>query len=249
MARKLSTQPKAGTGGDGRQLAPSDNLSDADKRSAREDADGVQLVSGISRYLPMKEKVAVIQAQLKEAQTEAKNFKKVLCGSIDMSAEVFDEIIADQTSGDRRDIIAREEARTYFRRLIDLPTARTEEQRELDSRLPPVERDKAHWRSVGYGVGLRGGDCVVPQEVPGAQDMQQAFIQGYNDGQAVLFAAMQKNTDKAKPPAEPEPEESDYKRRKRLKAEEDALRASLEAQTTTEASDTLDAIGAEEIPF
>ena len=247
MARKLNQQPKAGTGGDGRQLAPSDNMSDADKRRAREEADQVQLVSGISRYLPMRDKVAVIQAQLKEAQTEAKNFKKVLCGSIDMSAEVFDEIIADQTSGDRRDIIAREEARIYFRRLIDLPTARTEEQRELDSRLPPVERDKAHWRSVGYAVGLRGGDCVVPQEVPGAQDMQQAFIQGYNDGQAVLFSAIKKKD--AKPDPEPEPEESEYKRKKRLRAEEEALRASLEAKTTPEASETLDAIAAEEIPF
>lgn len=228
MARKLNSQPKAGTGGDGRQLSPSDNLSDAEKRRQREESDQVQLVSGISRYLPMKERVAVIQAQLKEAQTEAKNFKKVLCGSIDMSAEVFDEIIADQTSGDRRDIIAREEARTYFRRLIDLPTARTEEQRELDSRLPPVERDKAHWRGMGYSVGLRGGDCVVPEEVPGAQDMRQAWQAGYNDGQAVLFSAIKKADAKPPAPPEPEKEETTYMRKKRERAEQEAALAGLE---------------------
>lgn len=233
MARKLNQQPQGGTGGDGRQLSPTDNLSDAEKRRLREESDQVQLVSGISRYLPMRDKVAVIQAQLKEAQTEAKNFKKVLCGSINMNAEVFDEIIADQTSGNRRDVVAREEARAYFRRLMGQPVGRSEEQMELDSRLPPVERDKEHWRSCGYVVGLRGGDCQVPSEVSGAEDMRSAWQAGYNDGQAVLFAAMKKTSDAAKPPEperEPEKEESPYMRKKREKAEQEALLKSLETQ-------------------
>lgn len=233
MARKLNQQPQGGTGGDGRSLSPSDNMTDAEKRRLREESDQVQLVSGISRYLPMRDKVAVIQAQLKEAQTEAKNFKKVLCGSINMNAEVFDEIIADQTSGNRRDVLAREEARAYFRRLMGQPVGRSEEQMELDSRLPPTERDKEHYRGSGYSVGLRGGDCVVPEDVSGAQDMQQAWIQGWHDGQAVNIMALKKTSEAAKPPEpppEPEKEESPYMRKKREKAEQEKLLASLEKQ-------------------
>lgn len=248
MAR-TPQQPKAGNGGDGRQLASTDNMTDAEKRAAREEADTVQLVSGINRYLPMREKVAVIQAQLKEAQTEARNFKKVLCGSIDMTAEVFDEIIADETSGDRRDITAREEARTYFRRLRGLPTARTEEQKELDSRLPPVERDKEHWRGSGYTVGLRGGDCVVPENVPGAQDMQQAWIQGWHEGQAVNIMALKKSSEPKAVAQEPEKEETTAQRKKREKREAEELLAKLNSQTNPEDAANLDALADEPIPF
>lgn len=225
MARKLNSQP-AGTGGDGRQLSPTDNLSDADKRRAREEADQVQLLSGISQLRPLMDKAAVLKAQYDEAKSSVTNFRKVLCGQISMSAEDLDGIMSDQTAV-RRDVVAREESRAYFRRLAGQPVGRSEEQIELDERLPPVERDIAHWRGDGFAAGLRASDPVPPEECPGAGDMQQAWMTGWHEGQTVNAMALQKAA--PKPPApEPEKEETPYMRKKRERAEQEAVLAGLE---------------------
>lgn len=229
--------PKAGNGGDGRPLTPQDNIS-AEERAKREaEAVKLQAISGVAAILKAEAVVAEIEAEIQARLKPAKSTVTSLYRDLKMKTNMTREDVADKKRhlGKTEDSVkADERRRAEQRSWWGLSSGFSEQQQELDMRLPNVERDAIGWRAAGYSAGISGGDtspptaCVVQGHVPSWSD-------GVRDGEAALKAA--KEAAFGAPEAKSEPEETPHQRKKREKAEETRLRASMDAMEDGTATD------------
>lgn len=238
MAEKVTGSgrgsPKpAGRSGAGKPLTTDDNLSPAEKeaaalaaRRAEEEAEAIQLMSVVAKaksaIAAHEEKKAaaklagdVVNDVFRAAKLQSKHFER---GRIM-------ELINDSKPQARRNVTANEAVRTRFRKLMGLPVGQSDEEQELDARLPDVEREGAFWFQAGYSAGIAGHNRDATEECVRAGH-DNRFDEGWVAGQAVLgnrvAADMQarKDAKAAAKAAEPTPEETAAQRRIRLKAEE-----------------------------
>jgi hypothetical protein len=229
--------PKAGNGGDGRPLTPQDNIS-AEERAKREaEAIKLQAISGVAAILKAEAVVAEIEAEIQARLKPAKATVTSLYRDLKMKTNMTREDVADKKRhlGKTEDVVKADELRRANQRSWwGLPSGHSQQQQELDARLPDVERDAIGWRAAGYSVGISDGDSSPPTACV-AQGHVPAWSDGVKDGQAALKAA--KEATFGAPEPEPEPEETPYQRKKREKAEETRLRASMDAMEDGTATD------------
>lgn len=228
MARKLGSRqaPKSGNGGDGRPLDKTDNMTAEDKKKALDEADQVQLISGLSQLKPLISAAEVLKAQLKEAQDAVTNKKKTLSGALRCDVKVINEILEDQAAT-RKDVTAKEAMRARIRRFAAQPAGDSEEQLELVARMPAFEQDLYFWEAMGFAAGLRGDDRTPPDGVPGDQAILQAFDKGWMKGQAENIGLLSRSLARQEPVAPAPKEETEIERRRREKKEEAAAKAAL----------------------
>lgn len=233
---KVTGRRPAGRGGNGRKLTPADNkgpelspeqlaIKAADEKRKREEAEGIQLLSIMGRAKAQQAKVETARAALKVEQDGLNDiFRAAKLQSKDFTRERLQELIKDTAPGSRRDVQSNEETRARFRRILGLPVGLSDTERELESRLPDVERNGTFYRSAGYTDGLSGNAHTLP---PGCVDggFGNLYDAGYTDGQAALHEANQaaKVKPKAAAPAAPPAEETELQRKRREKAEERAV--------------------------
>lgn len=231
MARKTGQrQAPSGSGGDGRPLDKTDNMSEADKKKALDEADAVQLLSGLSQLKPLISAAEVLKAQLKEAQDAVTNKKKTLSGALRCDVKVINEILEDQAAT-RKDVTAKEAMRARIRRFAAQPAGDSEEQLDLVARMPAFEQDLYFWEGTGYASGKRGDDRTPPDNVPGDQAVLQAFDKGWLRGQAENIGLLSRDLARKEPAAPPPKEETEIEKRRREKAEEKAAKAALAKMT------------------
>lgn len=243
MARKTGQrQAPSGSGGDGRPLDKTDNMTAEDKRKALDEADQVQLLSGLSQLKPLISAADVLKAQLKEAQDAVTNKKKSLSGALRCDVKVINEILEDQAAV-RKDVSAKETMRARIRRFAAQPVGDSEEQQELLSRMPDFERDLYHWEGAGFAAGKRGDDRTPPDGTPGDQAILQAFDKGWLKGQEENIMLLSRHKEREAAAIAPAPkEETEIERRRREKREEKEAKAKLDAMPSAPADDALAAI-------
>lgn len=234
---QLPGTKRAGTGGDGRVLTSVDNLSPeeqaeaaAKQQKAREEAEAIQLMSVVSQVKAQDVKVEAAAAKLK-VEKDALNgiFLNAKAASPLFTRQRIRELVDDSKPEVRRNIAENEAVRARFRRVMGLPVGLSEQERELEARLPQVERDGQFWRAAGYTAGLAGHDRDAPKECVAAGH-DNLFDEGWKDGQGALGRAMTERAN-PKPTAQAAPkEETAAQRKKREKQEEADAKAALEGK-------------------
>lgn len=220
-----------------RQVGPDDNLTDEQKRERQEQAESAQLMSILARLREAKAKTAETKAPYdaaKAAETDIFRAAKAIPGG-GFQRQELEELLKDSAAGSRKDVSRQEERRVRFRGYLGLPVGRSEEQRQLDERLPEVEKNAAHWRAAGYTAGVTAGDSEPPIECVKAGFVAD-FSTGYSDGQKINGLAM---IEASKKPEPPKPEETEVERRAREKREEEAVKNGLATMTGGEGDDTV----------
>lgn len=230
--KRTSGGRSAGRGGNGRPLAVTDNrtpeeIADAERkaREEREAAEGIQLISIVARVKKQQPKIDAARDALK-AEQDAMNdiFRAAKLQSKEFTRERIAELVKDSKPDLRRNVEEAEATRYRFRRLMGLPVGLSDQERELEARLPDVEREAGFWFQAGYNVGVVGEPCMAPEACVRAGH-DNKFAEGHTAGQAVLV--VNRGALSGKPKATPPPEETADAKRKREKAEEAAAKASL----------------------
>lgn len=194
MAAKLSSEPKpkpgamsqpAGNGGDGRALAPEDNL------KAVEEAERAQLISFVSRLVQQKrESKKAKDAYDTEKAKETEIFRLAKLASPRFLRERLERYIGKLTGGaSSRDIAEEARVERQHEEWLNIPTGAT--QLDLFSDTTPIEvRDEAYWKAEGYLAYQRGDVCKPPQPCPAR--FVTVWTAGWNDGQSATIWAMGK---------------------------------------------------------
>lgn len=196
MANRITGKSRkggAGRGGNGRALTPEDNRTPAEIEAAklaaqreREEAEGIQLLSVVAR---VKKKLVTVEAAAAKLKTEKDElgdiFRAAKTQSKDFERGRIMELVNDSKPAERRNVQRNEEVRARFRRLMGLPVGVSDTERELEARLPEVERNGLYWRGVGYTDGVSGADHAPPAECVGAGH-DNRYTEGWKDGQAIL---------------------------------------------------------------
>lgn len=228
MAKRLgsnrSTPPQPNPGeGHNSGMAPEER--------AKAEAANKQLryLSGIQALRAVAPKVAAKRAELKELTDSEKaiflDLKKDGHDTKDVKADLVD------VGAVRRNVDAKELARAERRAWLGLPVGRSDEQLELESRLPEVEKGAIEFRASGYTAGVTGQVGQPPADVAQAGFIAE-WSQGWKDGQAILIMAMGKKS--PKPKVEPKPEPTPEEERKAEREATARAKASLEAMKPIE---------------
>jgi hypothetical protein len=210
--RQGQAQPSAGSGGDGRPLTPGDN-----SRAIKE-AQQAQLLSYIARLRAQQIPIDEAKAVLAEAKAQYDETMR-LAGVAGFKKFELKELLED-LGAKRRDLTDQEQRRTEFRNWLGLPAGKSDEQLDLEARMPATARDEAFWRGDGYTAGLRGDVCQPPADT-GVHG--QAWMEEWGRGQAKLALSLS-----PKPAATAAVQERE-KTPAELKAEEKRVKAALEA--------------------
>lgn len=227
-----------GRGGNGRKLKPTDNkgptltpeqlaIKASEERREREEAEGIQLLSILGRIKPGLAAVEEARSAMKLKQDAVNDiFRAAKLQSKDFTRERLMELVNDTKPGSRKDVQNNEETRARFRAILGLPVGLSQTERELEERLPDVERNGMFYRAAGYTDGLSGNAHTLP---PGCAEggFGNLYDEGYKDGQKSMFEAGQAAKAKPKTPPAAAPEESELDRKRREKAEEKAAAEGL----------------------
>lgn len=237
MANKVTGRGRgkpAGNGGNGRKLSTTDNETPearaariATEQQQKEEAEAIQLLSVVAAVKGQLGKVAIKKAELKTEQDALNDiFRAAKLQSKDFERGRIMELVEDSNPEARRNIVEREAIRTRFRKAMGLPVAQSEEQLDLESRLPDVEREASFWFQAGYTAGVTGEFCNAPEACVRAGH-DNKYAEGHKAGQAVIamgMASAKATKEKATPP----PEETADQRRARERAEEAKAKEGLE---------------------
>lgn len=238
MAGKITggaRKPAAGRGGNGRPLAPTDNLTPeekakraAEEKAQREEAEAIQLMSIVSRIKQALPEVEEARGKLKAAQEKVNDiFRAAKAQSKDFERGRIMELVEDSKAESRRDVTRNEAVRARFRRLMGLPVGdATQDQLDLEGRLPDVERDGQYWQSVGYTDGVSGAPSNPPMECVKAGHGNR-YDAGWKDGQTILAVNMDKARKVNAPPVQAK-EETEVERKAREAKETAKAKAALE---------------------
>lgn len=221
-----------GSGGDGRPLTVADNrtpeekaAAEAEAKRAKEEAEGLQLMSVVAAVKKQRPNITKARDALKAEQDKLNDiFRAAKLQSKEFTRERIEDLERDSDPARRRDIEEAEAIRYRFRKAMGLPVGLSDQERELEARLPEVERDAAHWFQAGYTAGVTGQFCEPPEACVRAGH-DNKFAEGHKAGMAVLV--VDKGVLSGKPAAAPVKEETAAERRKREKAEEAAAREAL----------------------
>lgn len=239
MASKITggaRKPSTGRGGNGRPLAPTDNLTPEEKsaraaqeRREREEAEAIQLMSVVSTLRPKLAKVKEIADQLKAAKDLVNDhFRAAKLQSKDFERGRIMELIEDTSPDARRDVTRNEAIRARFRRLMGLPVGdASQEELDLEARLPDVERDGGYWHSVGYTDGVTAAPRKPPIECI-QQGHGNRYDGGYDAGKTILEVNLEKGKKAKAAPVPPKPEETSDQRKAREAKEAATAKAALE---------------------
>lgn len=211
--RQGQPPPSAGTRTDGSTFSQGDNS------RALKEAQQAQLLSYIAKLRAQQIPIDEAKAVLAEAKAQYDETMR-LAGVAGFKKFELKELLED-LGAKRRDLSDQEQRRTEFRNWLGLPAGKSDEQLDLEARMPATARDEAFWRGDGYTAGLRGDVCKPPTDT-GVH--AQAWMEEWGRGQAKL--AMSLNP---KPAIAPPPTEEREKTTAELKAEEKRVKAALEA--------------------
>jgi len=228
MARKLGAGATAGSGGNGRALKPTDNVADV------EEASKLQLLSYIGKLSAQAKKVAEAKTLYDGEKGTLTEIFRLAKASGFLRKDL--QSLLDDMKADGRDLVAEEVKRRKYREWLGLPTGEEQLQLFTSAKAPNEEKDKAYWRSQGYMAGLAGDFCDYPTEGP--KRFKAVFEAGWGDGQKAIINA-DEILSRPKPAPDPEPapaKPESEKTKAELKAEEKALRESLDKPKEPEAT-------------
>lgn len=195
-------------------------------REAVEAAEAAQLLSFTSRLREQQKKTAEKKAVFdgeKANETEIFNLAK----AAGFMRKELQELLDDSAvSGQRRKLAESEARRARFRKILGLPVAGFEEQKDL----PEEVRDEMDWESDGYRAGIRADEPKPPSEC--SPRFHKAWLKGYHNGQKRNAEALTMADALGAPPPpvpEPEVEKSAADIRRDEKAEERRAREMLDA--------------------
>ena len=174
---------------------------------ALHEAEAIQLLSAVSLAKKQMLKVEAAKTALKTEQDAFNDIARNAKTAIKINRSVFMDLITDSNAS-RKDVTDAEMKRARWRRAMGLPVADSDQQLELDARLPDTERDGLFWLGAGYTAGVTGEPFNPPGECVGAGH-DNRFREGYEGGQAKLGMAL---SPKKKPaaPAKPDPLEDPH---------------------------------------
>ncbi len=234
----------AGNGGDGRQLTAKDNMTPeqaAELRKQQEEAEAVQLLSVMSRARAQMAKVNAAKAVYDTARGEFNDICTAAKLAIKLTRKEIVGLLEDSKPEGRRDVAEAEARRHRFRLAMGLPVGRSDEQRQLDERLPEVEREGGFWFEAGFTAGSTG----LPNDAPAAcvsAGHDNRFGEGWKAGQTVLAATAKVTKQKAAPA--PTAEETTAQRKAREKAEEAKAKEGLTGMAKVRGDDAAPALDA-----
>lgn len=236
MAGKLGSQrrrPKTAPASD-RKVNAQDNMSPEERRKATEDAEAIALISVLAKLKEVDPQIAVKAAELKTLKDARRNILGKAKLEHDFLAKEIEAVLADSKVGSRKNVTEAEARRYRWRRAIGLPVGLSDQDRELEARLPDVEKDAIFWRGAGYTAGTtskRSEDLDPPTACVAAGHVA-AWSEGVKDGQTILALAL--TPKKAAPrPTAPAPEPSLAEQQAEDKKAEARAKASLEAMKPT----------------
>lgn len=205
MAPRLGSNRRGTPTAPPREALPGDNLSPEERRKAEQEQEKLGLISVVSAVKTLEPKIAAAAAILKALKDEKTSIFNRAKGDYGFKRKDVEEIIAASMVGNRKAVADDQARRDRWFRHMGLPTATSDEQRELDERLPEVERDAQYWRAEGYSAGLTADDLNPPAACVAAGHVGP-FSQGVKDGQAANGAAI-KTLKSPKPKAAEPPKE------------------------------------------
>lgn len=225
--RRRTTTPKtddAGSGGDGRQLRTNDNLREI------EEAERAQLISIVSRLQAQGRKVSTAKAAY-DAERGAMNelFRHAKAAS-NFQRQELQALLDDlNMEGGSKSLVEAEKRRRRFREWLGLPHGEAQMDFFAEGS-PPEVQDEAAARADGYRAYHRGQPCEAPEHIHPRH--VNAFTQGWHDAEAATALAMKMTAPRvaSDPELEDEPEDEPdiHELRRRERAEDAALRESLE---------------------
>lgn len=186
IRREAAKKPGSATGkaGDGvRPLTPTDNLSAEDKRRAQDAAEEAALLSYLS-VIRVKQKAVDEAKAVHDAAKAEVNAVYGTAKNAGFPRNLLQEIIRDSAvKGQRRNIEEAERKRAKFRKWVGLPVGNSDEQRELEARLPETQRNEIEWEADGYRAGVAAEAPKPPNDCVKA-GFDQAWLKGYGNGQS-----------------------------------------------------------------
>lgn len=194
MAASLKDANPAGTGGDGRALAPNDNA------KAQVEAEKVQLISFVTNISRLKREAAILKAPLDAKIGEiTEHFRHAKAAGF-LRKRV--QAVLDDMGKDSRTLVEEEQIRRRYRDHMGLPNG--ESAMDLFGDSSPAEvKDAAHWRANGYLTAMRGEPATAPDNC--APRFVSDFMGGWHDGALVIAP---KETVKPKPAPKPKAEKT-----------------------------------------
>lgn len=240
MAARIGARGKRGkrppvytTVGDENAQKPKTAEELAADRKKQGEAEAIGLLSAVSQAKAAKAKVEVARSALKLAQSGYTDVMRSAKASFGFQRQELEALIADSDVGDRGKVQEAEARRRRFREIMGLPVGLSETERELEERLPDVERDGAFWFHSAYS-GAVVGENPDPPEACVRAGFDNKFAEGITAGRAVftqaMLAAKAPKSQIGKGLEAPAPkEETAAEKRKREKAEEEKAKAALTA--------------------
>lgn len=234
MASALGRNRRSAPSAPPREALPGDNLSPEERRKAEEEQEKLGLISVVSAINVLDPKIEAKAAELKALKDQKTSIFNRAKGDYGFKRKDVEEIVAASKVGNRKALSEDQARRDRWFRHMGLPTATSDEQRELEARLPEVERNAQYWRAEGYTAGISAGDLEPPAACIAAGHVGP-FSQGVKDGQAANGATMKTLKDqKGKPKAEAPKEKTVAQEQAEARAAEKRAKESLEAMKPTD---------------
>lgn len=201
----------AGKGGNGRPLTTQDNgMAPEERRKAEEEAEKLALISVVSQVKAIDPKIEAKSAELKALKDQRTDIFRAAKAAYGFVRKEIEDLIADSKVGARKDVEEAEARRRRFRIAMGLPVGLTDQEQELQARLPDVEKDASWYRAAGYTAGVTGGDLDPPPACVAAGHVGP-WSEGVKDGQTILALALKKPKKPTAEPPKPEPSIADQK--------------------------------------
>lgn len=216
-----------------REALPGDNLSPEERRKAEEEQEKLGLISVVSAVKALEPKIEAAAAALKALKDQRTSIYNHANGTYKFKRKDIEEIVAASKVGNRQALADDQARRDRWFRHMGLPTATSDEQRELEARLPEVERNAQYWRAEGYTAGISAGDLEPPAACVAAGHVGP-FSQGVKDGQAINGAAIKTLKSPKPKAAEPPKEKTVAQEQAEQRAADRRAKESLDAMKPTD---------------